>query len=365
MTQGRKAHDIVKAASVRGKGQIEIEELPVPEPPAGMVLLKVLYCSICGSDVERLYSPVWDLATEEQLKGLRGAILGHEHVARVQKLGEGVTGLSVGDRVVDMHIPCGTCYYCIRGMGDLCMGGRVRGHPYDGTPPPVPGPSRWGAMAEYTVRPARRLLKVPDSISDEEAAMTEPLATGVTALHAAGTRIGDSAVIIGVGHIGLCVLAAARAAGAAPLIAIDKNRARLRVAADMGANIVLNPDDTDVIQAVVDATRAGPDFAFTCVSSQAAGVLEQAFEMVRFEGTVIIVGAPAPAALPTGKWLTKRVTVRGVVHMGEKMFPSLRLMEHRRVDVRPMITEVVPLEDTQRGFESLRDGQNIAVLLKP
>ena len=82
--------------------------------------------------------------------------------------------------------------------------------------------------------------------------MTEPLATGVTAVHSAGVKIGDSVVVIGVGHIGLCVMAAAKAAGAAPLIAVDLNQSRLDVALDMGANYALNPSDTDIIQAVVD-----------------------------------------------------------------------------------------------------------------
>ena len=112
-------------------------------------------------------------------------------------------------------------------MSELCMGGRARGHPYDGTPSSNPNAHRYGAMAEYIVRSARHQLKVPDSILDEQAAMTEPLATGVTAVHSSGVNIGDSAVVIGVGHIGLCVLAAAKAAGAAPLIAIDKNPSRL------------------------------------------------------------------------------------------------------------------------------------------
>ena len=102
----------MKAASVAGKGKIQIEELPKPEPGPGMVLSKVIYCSICGSDVERVYGPHWDTATEGQLAGTRGAILGHEHVARIEALGEGVTGLSIGDRVVDIHLPCGNCYYC-------------------------------------------------------------------------------------------------------------------------------------------------------------------------------------------------------------------------------------------------------------
>jgi len=220
-------------------------------------------------------------------------------------------------------------------------------------------------MTEYVVRPAGRCLRVPDSISDEEAALMEPLATGVTATLSAGVKTGDSVVVIGVGHIGLSVVAAAKAAGAAPLIAIDKNQSRLDVALEIGANIVLNPDDTDVVESVVDITEAGPDISFICVSSQAPGVLGQAFEMVRREGRVILVGNAATEPLPTGKWLTKEVRVEGVVHMGEKMVPALKLMEYKRVNLRPIITEIIPLEEAQRAFDSLRKGENIAVLLKP
>lgn len=353
----------MKAASVRAKGRFGMEELPVPEPGPGMVLLKVLYCSICGSDVERVYGPVWERAPETAQSVIAGSILGHEWVGRVKKLGEGVDQVAVGDRTVDTHLPCGLCYYCVRGMSELCMGGRVRGHPYDGSN--VTGPGRWGAFAEYVLRPARRLLKVPESVPDQVAAMTEPLATGVAAVHHSGIRTGDSAVIIGAGHIGLCTLAATRAAGAAPIIATDRADARLEIARRMGADMVFNPDTADVVKAAVDATEAGPDVVMTCVSGQAPGVLEQAFEMVRRDGQVVLVGPPAPAALPTGQWLTKEVSVKGVVHMGEKMFPALKLIENGRVNLAPMITEVVPLAEVQRGFESLREGRNIAVLVQP
>ena len=355
----------MKAASVAGKGKIQIEKLPKPEPGPGMVLLKVIYCSICGSDVERVYGSHWDRVTEQQLAGMKGAILGHEQVARIEALGEGVIGLSVGDRVVSIHLPCGNCYYCRRGLSNLCMGGKTRGHPYDGTPSSNPNAHRYGAMTEYIVRSARHQIKIPDGVSDEEAAMTEPLATGVTAVHSAGVKIGDSVVVIGVGHIGLCVLAAAKAAGAAPLIAVDLNQSRLSVALEIGANIALNPNDTDVIQSVVDITEAGPDIAFVCVSSQAPGVLGQAFEMVRREGRVILVGNAASEPLPAGKWLTKEVRVEGVVHMGEKMVPAMKLIEYNQVDVKPMITEIIPLDEAQRAFDSLHHAENIAVLLKP
>ena len=187
------------------------------------------------------------MANKDQLTRMKETIRGHEDVARVEALGEGVSGWTVGDRVVIAHYPCGTCYYCKRGLSDLCLHGRVRGHPYDGTPSPIPNVHRLGSMAEYILRIPASLLKVPDAVSDEEAAMTEPLATGVTAVHPAGIRIGDSVAVIGLGHIGLMVLGAAIAAGAVPLIAVDKNKDRLAIAGKMGANVLLNPDETDVI----------------------------------------------------------------------------------------------------------------------
>lgn len=356
----------MKAVSIKDKGEVQIEELPVPEPPPQMVRLKVLYCSICGADVERLYGGHWEKMDEEKRNiYLRGTILGHEYVAQVESLGEGVTGFSVGDRVIDVHSCCGWCYYCIRGMGDLCMGGRVRGYPYDGKGTPQPGSNRWGAMTEYIVRPANRLLKVPDSVSDQEAAMCEPLATGVTGVKAAETGLANSAAVVGVGHIGLMVVAAAKAAGAAPLIAIDKIDARLEAARRVGADIILNPNDTDIVEAVVDITEAGLDIVFSCVSFRVEGILEQAFEMVRRRGRIIIVGAPAPARLHTGAWLAKEVRIQGALHMGQEMVPALKLLQYKRANLEPSITEIVPLEEAQRAFDSLHSQKNIAVLLKP
>jgi len=356
----------LKAISIEDKGQVQVEELPIPEPGPGALLLKVLYCSICGSDVERLYGVHWDTMDEDSRNTyLRGSILGHEYVGEVAALGEGVTGFSIGDRTVDVFNSCGRCYYCIRGMGHLCMWGRVRGYPYDGAVAPTAAANRGGAMAEYIIRPATFRLKVPDTVPDQEAAMCEPLATGVTAATAAGIGLGDSAAVIGVGHIGLMVLAAAKAAGAAPLIAIDKNDARLEAARRVGADVTLNPKDTNIVEAVVDVTEAGPDIVFTCVSFAASGVLEEAFDMVRRRGRVILVGAPAQATLPMYKWLTKEVRVEGALHMGQQMVPALKLLQYKRVNIAPCITEIIPLTEAQRAFDSLHDQTNIAVLLKP
>ena len=356
----------MKAVSVAGKGKVRIEEIPKPEVRPGTLLIKVHYCSLCGSDIERVYGPHWDMDSP-RLDSIRGSILGHEWVGSIEEVGEGVQGWSVGDRTVDGRLFCGRCWYCVRGMPFLCMGGRVRAHPYDyvQTATRPPSPERYGALTEYVVRGAAGRLKVPDHVSDEEAAMSEPLATGVTSVLNAEVRLADTTVILGCGHIGLSTLAAAKAAGAAPIIAIDKIDARLEVAREMGANITINADRTDVIEKVVEITEAGPDVIFIAVSSQAPGIVEQAFEMVRYHGRIMIVGNAAQASLNPGRWLTKEVRVEGTVHMGESMIPAMKLIENGQVNLKPMVTEVIPLEEAQRAFDSLHQGKNVAVVLKP
>jgi len=327
----------MKAVSVAGKGKVQIEEIPKPEVLPKTLLLKVIYCSLCGSDIERVYGPHWD-TNNPNLANLKGSILGHEWVGRVEEIGEGVEGWSVGERAVDGRFYCGRCWYCVRGMPFLCMGGRVRGHPYDEYAKPetmpITAPPRWGALAEYVLRPAADRLKVPKHISDEEAAMSEPLATGITSVLNAEVRLAESAVVIGCGHIGLSVLAAAKAAGAA-------------------------------IKEVVDITAAGPDVIFLATSSQAPGIVEQAFEMVRYHGRIMIVGQAAPAMLHPGRWLTKEVRIEGTLHYGEAMIPSMKLIENGRVNLKSMVTEIIPLVEAQRAFDSMYKGTNIAVVLKP
>jgi len=195
--------------------------------------------------------------------------------------------------------------------------------------------------------------------------MSEPLATGITSVLNAEVRLAESTVVIGCGHIGLSVLAAAKAAGAAPLIAIDKIDARLEVAREMGANITLNATKVDVIEEVVNITGAGPDVILLATSSQAPGIVEQAFEMVRYHGRIMIVGQAAPATLLPGRWLTKEVRIEGTVHMGEAMIPAMKLIENGQVNLKPMVTEIIPLVEAQRAFDSMHNGTNIAVLLKP
>ena len=335
---------------------VEIEEVPKPTVQPGTLLLKTMYCSVCGSDIEYLDGALDDLPSFE---GVSGVILGHEWVAEIAAIGDGVSGWSVGDRVA--YCPtkrtCGVCYFCRRHMYHLCIGGAAKGSVFGGQSFGLRG----GAMAEYFVKPASMAQPVPENVSSEEACLAEPLATGIGSVTAADLGLGKSAVIIGAGKIGLGAMLCAKASGAAPIIVVDLVKSRLDKAREMGADVVLNTGEVDVVSEVTKLTEAGTDAALICVREGA--VLNQAARMVRFGGTIALTGFVNPMQVDPRIWTEKQLTIKG--HISGPVKIALNLMENKLVDVRPLISEIMPLEDAQRGFDSIRSGQNIAVLLKP
>lgn len=344
----------MKAAVITGeKGRIVCKEVPKPELQPGQVLLKTRYCSICGSDLEYITGAI-------QYGGsfLReGVILGHEFSAEVVAVGQGVEGWSVSDRgtVNDAVRMCGRCYYCRRGLYRFCMNGLNSPRGLD----PV-----HGAMAEYFVMNPNGmpgLLKLPESISDEEAALVEPLANGVASVENAGLRPGDSAVIMGAGKIGLGAMLCAKLAGATLVIVIDIKQSRLDKALAMGANMVINASKVDVVPEVVKLTEVGPDAVLVCVRE--SDVLDQAANMVRRGGTIVVTGVLGPCKVTPNLWLRKNLTLKS--HLSGSCATSMRLIASKKVDVKPMITAVMPLEEVQKAFDSMLSSENIVVLLKP
>lgn len=336
--------------------RIEIQEVPEPAVQPGTLLLKTIYCSICGSDIEYLDGALDDLTSFEAHTGV---ILGHEWTAEVAAVGEGVNGWSVGDRVA--YCPtkrsCGVCYFCRRFMYHLCIGGASRGSVFGGQSYGLRG----GAMAEYFVKNASMAEPVPENVSSEEACLAEPLATSIGSVTAADLGLGKSAVIIGAGKIGLGAMLCARANGVAPIIVVDMVKSRLDKALEMGADVALNAAEADIIPEVIKLTDAGPDAVLICVRE--GKVLNQAAQMVRLGGTIALTGFINPMQADPRLWTEKQLTLRG--HISGPVKVALNLMENKSVDVRPLISEIMALEDAQRGFDSIRSGQNIAVLLKP
>ena len=351
----------MKAAVVTGRRRFEMRELPTPKVQPGTLLLKVKRCAICGTDLEYVDNPRWDEQGGEDFFTPGEAVLGHEWVGEVAEVGEGVEGWSIGDRAVDIRGSCGQCYWCRRGLNHLCLGGRVRGTPFG------EGGGSWssmnGAMAEYVLRSARGQMKVPDSVSDEEAALTEPLNVGLSPVYEAGIKAADSVAILGAGHIGQLAMLAAKAAGAAPVIITDRIQSRLDKALELGADYALNVDEGDVYEQILDITEAGADAVFICVRE--ADVLQQSTLAVRREGTVAIVGFPKPVEINPIYWLTKHLRIIGCDPMGRYNIQSMRLMEYKQVNCKPLVSAVLPLEDVQKAFDSLYAAENVLVMLQP
>jgi len=358
----------MKAAVVKGKRLIVCEEVPTPSVQPGTLLLKTIYCSICGSELEYLDNR---RAPHNPLKV--GAILGHEFSAEVAAVGEGVTGWSIGDRVTtgDGRLPCGQCYYCRRQLHYLCQGKDV-------SPRTLPlaarAESRPGAMAEYFLRSPTSVQKIPDNVSDEEATLVEPLRVGVSAVKLTGLKLGESAVVIGAGKIGLGAMLCAKAAGAAPVIVIDLIKSRLDTALEMGADAALNPNEVDVVSEVVKLTEAGPDAVLILV--RGGDVLNQAIDMVRRNGIIgtggNLIGAGGNLTkleIDPVVWYRKQIRFVGVAGgfggPSGLIYTSMRLIANKQVNVKPIISEIMPLKDVQRAFDSMYSGENIVALLKP
>ena len=351
----------MKAAVVTGRRHFEIREIPTPQAQPGMVLLKVKLCAICGTDLEFVDNPQLDEKNKDGSPKFE-AVLGHEWVGEVAEVGKGVTGWTVGDRAVDLRASCGQCYWCRRGLHHLCVGAQAGSTDFGGGI----RTSMSGAMAEYILRSPqgmKSIMKVPDSVADEEAALTEPLNVGLAPVYEAGIKAGDVVAILGAGHIGQLTLLAVKAAGAAPVIVTDRIKSRLDKALELGADYALNPDEGNVYQRIQDITEVGADVVIIC--ARGADILQQSTIAVRREGTIAIVGFLKPAIIDPVALLNKHLKIIGCEPFLRYNVQALKLMEYKKVNCKPLISEIMPLKDVKKAFDSLYSGKNSLVMLKP
>jgi (R,R)-butanediol dehydrogenase/meso-butanediol dehydrogenase/diacetyl reductase len=350
----------MKAAVVTGRRRFEIREIPTPKAQPGTVLLQVKLCAICGTDLEFVDNPQLDEKNKDGSPKFE-AVLGHEWVGKVVEVGKGVTGWAVGDRAVDFRASCGQCYWCRHGLYHLCVGALADSKPFEGGI----RTSMSGAMAEYILRfpqGLKSIMKVPDSVADEEAVLTEPLNVGLAPIYEAGIKAGDSVAILGMGHIGQLTLLAVKAAGAAPIIVTDRIKSRLDKALELGADYALNPDEGDVDQRIQNITEVGADVVIIC--ARGADILQQSTIAVRREGTIAIVGFLKPALIDPVDLLNKHLKIIGCEPFLRYNVQALKLMEYKKVNCKPLISEIMPLQDVKKAFDSLYSGQNSLVMLK-
>ncbi len=338
----------MRAAVYKGKQHLEVEEVPTPTPGPGQVLVRVKCCGVCGSDVHRFqHGMFWpDL------------IPGHEFCGVIAELGADVEGWTLGDRVIG-------------GGGSPPPGAASGGHRaprYTSRSNRSPTMSP-GAYAEYIAMDAWRPLPVPDGISDELAALTEPGAVALHMVRLSRLRLGDTAVILGAGPIGLFALQLVRAAGAGRVFVTEPAPARRRAAEELGADRVLDPTELDVVSELVAETGGiGPDVVFDCGGAQRT--LHDALEMVRREGQVMVVALAWDEGyiLPV-EWVGREVELKTSYGSTPREWGiCLDLMQRGLVRGEPLITpeSMVPLDGIQRAFEGLMSpDQQVQVLIVP
>ncbi len=332
---------------------LEMVQMPVPAIGADDVLVRVRACGICGSDVHGM-----DGKTGRRIPPL---VMGHEAAGEVVETGANVSDLRAGDRVTfDSTVYCGRCFHCARGEANLCDNREVLGV--------SPGPyRRHGAFAEYVSVPRRIMYRLPDTLSYEHAAMIEAVSVAVHAVNLTPVRLGDSAVVVGSGMIGLLTMQAAKHAGCTRVIAVDTDEGRLKLALEAGATDAINPKTTDAAAAIRELTGGrGADIAIECVG--ATDPVRTAIAAVRKGGAVTLVGNVAPDIdLPLQSVVTRQIRLQGSCASNGEYPACIDMMARGAIQVDRLISAVAPLEEGPSWFDRLyRHEPNLMkVILRP
>jgi len=341
---------LVKTAT--GRDCLELREVPVPEIGADDVLIRVRACGICGSDLK---------IRDDQHPYTPPVIVGHEFAGEIARVGAGVSGWAVGDRVVsEQHTrACRRCRQCLAGNAFICAAKRSLGYFID------------GAFAEFIRIPAWLLHRIPDNSSFVEAALSEPAAVAAHGvLDRAGVAPEDVVLILGCGPIGLIAAQMARAAGASRVIitGIDRDeRARLPKARELEIDHVVNVTETDLASFVDDVTGGeGADVVIELAGALPA--INQAFQLARRGGRVGLVGQPPTddVAIPYRDALFRALTVSFSFSSKYTSWErALSLFARGAIRPSEIISHVLPLGEWERGFALSSSGEAVKVVLEP
>jgi threonine dehydrogenase-like Zn-dependent dehydrogenase len=351
----------MRANVFHGKNDIRVEEVEQPRAGVGDAVIRVTLTTICGTDLHILRG-------EYLVKP--GLIIGHEPVGVIEELGAGLTGYSVGERVlVGAITPCGQCRACLSGQLSQCG----HGGGYEAVGGWRFGNTINGAQAEYLRVPNAQanLAKIPDELSDEQVVLLADIAsTGFSGAESGSIRIGDSVVVFAQGPIGLCATAGAKLMGATLIIGIDGDETRLAMARRMGADVVLDYRAIDVIAEVKRLTGGGADVAIESLGTQQT--FESALRSLRPGGTLSSLGVySGKLEIPYEAFAAGLGDYRMVTTLcpggKERMRRLMEVVRSGRVDLSPLLTHTFPLEkitDAYELFGSRRDGV-LKVAIKP
>ncbi|MFZ8922157.1 MAG: zinc-dependent dehydrogenase [Nitrosopumilaceae archaeon] len=333
----------MKTASVKEPSVVSVSDTEKPTLDSGDILVQMHACGICGSDVEKVFGHY----------GQPSMRLGHEPAGVVLEIGHDVTDFKNGDRVfTHHHVPCYSCHYCKHGNETMCK------KYYETNLSPC-GLSEEYVVPEWNVSHGG-VLKLPDSMTFEEAAMIEPLACCVRAWTKYCYQEGDSAAIFGVGPTGMMHVMIAQAKKFSKIFCFDVNDFRLDFAKKFNVSETINSTNENRLQKILDQTQGrGVDVAIVATSSLKA--LEDAIEMVRKGGAIMMFGVPSKGAkidLDMSKIYSKEITlVTSYAASDNDTKEALRLIESGEIDVKQLVTHTYPITDSQKAFDHARSGE--------
>jgi len=328
----------MKAMMLTGLRQMEMKEVPDPALLNDHdVRIKMKTLGVCGSDIHYYVSgKIGSQVVEYPFT------VGHEGAGEVVETGKAVSRVKPGDRIaIEPAMPCWECDQCRSGRSHTCRKLRFLG---------CPGQAE-GSLSEYIVMPETSCYRIPDHMSYDEAAISEPLAIGLYAvkqsIHMEGARVG----ILGFGPIGMSVMLPALAMGAREIYVTDKIDARLRMAQRTGAVLTGNPDRENVVEKISEREPELLDVVFECCGQQDA--LDNAIDLLKPGGKLMIIGIPEFArwSLPTDLIRRKELCIQNVRRQNEAVQPALDMIASGEISVAAMATHRFPFKRTKEAFD--------------
>jgi alcohol dehydrogenase len=353
----QRSRSTMKALVFHAPNDITVESVPLPKPGFGEAVIRVTLTTICGTDLH---------IVKGEYPVQSGLVLGHEPVGVIHELGLGVTGYAPGERVlVGAITPCGQCEFCLSGNWSQC-GGPLGGWKI--------GNTLNGAQAEYLLVPHAQanLANIPDELTDEQVVLLADIAsTGFSASESAHLRLGDTVAIFAQGPIGLCATLGAKLKGAGLIIAVESDPSRSRMARQMGADVVLNYQEVDVVSEIKRLTGgSGVDVAIEALGTQQT--FESALASLKPAGTLSSLGVySGKLSIPLRPFLAGLGDHKIVTTLcpggKERMRRLMELVRTSRVDLKPLLTHTFPLDDIVRAykfFDQRSDGV-VKVAIRP
>ena len=338
---------------VTGKQTVDLVEMPDPEPSDGKAVVEISYCGICGTDLHAYQSGA----------PYNPAICGHEWVGHVSASHASTPNVKEGDRVaIGVASSCGQCSSCLRGLTDFCEVA------FAGAIGVGPLAAPHGGFASAIAFDASRLYHVPPTVTDEAAGLLEPATVAVHAVRRTPLNVGENAVVIGAGPIGLLVLQAAIVNGVGPVVVVEPQASRAQMALDMGAHAVIDPNATDNLGEAINAAlgTTGADIVFECAGI--APTIQTSVDLVRRGGTVSLVGVPnGQATIDPNVWLVKELTLKSsIAYLHEDFEITKDLVARGLLNTEPLHTSTVGLTGLQDAFDRLSsEPSEVKILVNP